>query len=407
MRQNAKEGESNMKIIVASDAFSETVSATGAASILEEKSRQYFPGCEVMKVPLSNGDEGVLEALCASKPLQRRRVNVLNYRGELTETEYGVLEDQTMVLQTSSILYDSKWVDMPVRNRLMGSTSYGVGQLIRIGLDEGYRRFYIGAGNSLAFDGGSACIAALGARFYDTGGRQMEPSGNNLRKLARIDLSSLDERLKESEIVIMTTVNNPVVGEDGTAYVYAALAGGGPDELINLERGMRRYVEVLQELTEKELSNMAGLGAAGGLPTALYAACGGKVKSGFSMVLRLIDFENILTNANLVIVGQAALTPYTIYRTAVSGISLYCKARGIPVAVIAGRIEQDAEMIYGYGVTSMIAAVNTYMQEDQYEEDLPHLLSDAADNMFRMIGCGIQIQEKEKPAFTINFKRRI
>ena len=193
----------------------------------------------------------------------------------------------------------------------------------------------------------------------------------------------------------MCAVNNMLLGVDGATYVYGAQNGGDPNELLRLEHGMRKYADCLEATTGISIRNAIGGGAAGGLPVSLMAFLGAKLQSGVSTVLQLMDFEKIIEDASMVVVGEGMFDKTSIYGKALTGIGMLCKSRGVPVVALVGRVGYDAKILYEFGISSVISSVEAIMDEGEAIEDAEKYLAYAAEKMFRLLAVGIQIQAKE------------
>lgn len=384
-----------MKIVLAPDSFKGSLSAAAVASILKRKAEELFEDCDIREVPLANGDSGTIDTLTTVLGGFTEKAMARNYLGETVEAVYGVIKGDTMIIEASELLQEKQMDIHSIHRKMMLSSSAGVGELILQGLDRGYRKIYIGAGSSVVNDGGMGCMHALGVRFYDEDGRPLEASGIHLEKVARIDTDGLDERLADTELTVMCAVNNELIGSEGTTYTYGAQNGAGPEELLLLERGMRSYGQLLEKLSGQEICMAAGAGACGGLPASLMAVCKAHLQSGISTVLKLMDFESIVADASLVIVGEGNIDRTSVYGKSVCGIGMMCKALGIPVVAVVGGCRKGMEQIYQWGVTSVISSVSAMMEEDYAIENAEELLASAAERMFRLLIGGMQMQTKE------------
>ncbi len=327
-----------MKIVLAPDSFKSSLTAAEVSAILKEKALKVFPDCHILEIPLADGDKGTIDTLVSVLNGQYINVEANNYLGIPTSVKCGIIHEDTFVIEATELLLDKGDSDATLQSKLMLSSSYGVGQLILSGLDKGFRKFYIGAGASMANDGGMGCAQALGVKFYNEIGKEIDGAGISLQCISRIDDSSIDPRIQNSEITVMCSVNNVLTGDEGTTFVYGAQNGGGPDELLALEKGMRNYARLLEVMKGLTICDVVYTGACGGLPAALMAFCNAKLTSGISTILRLIHLEELLEGASFVVVGEGKLDSTTIYGKAIMGIGTLCKAKGIPVVAIVGTI---------------------------------------------------------------------
>ena len=384
-----------MKLLFAPDAFKDSVSARTVSGIVRRKAEEIFTHCEMEEIPLADGDKGTVEVLTAALNGKIEQTTVRNYEGAPIQVTYGILDDNTAVLEAGQVLQDGGSLESSMRHKLLFSSSAGVGELIRHVLESGYRRIIIGAGTGVVNDGGMGCAHALGVAFYNQKGERLHPSGIALKDIDRIDVSGLDERLREAEVTVLCPVRNELFGDEGATYVYGAMNGGGPEELILLEKGMRHYAHKLTQATGVQVGGLAGAGAGGGLPAALKAFCNAELKNGISTVLKMICFEQRVERANLVVVGEGVLDGTSVYGKAISGIGMMCKAKQIPVVALVGRLDKDANRLYHYGISAVMSSVGSIMTQEEATQNAEALIEEAAERMFRLLAVGMQMQHGE------------
>lgn len=162
------------------------------------------------------------------------------------------------------------------RERLdpLRATSYGTGELLRAMLDAGCRKILLGIGGSATNDGGAGMMQVLGARFLDAAGKELEPGGAALERLERIDLTGWDKRVQEASITVACDVTNPLCGPQGASAVYGPQKGADAPMAALLDKALARYAEVIQRQLGKDVAQLPGAGAAGGLGAGLLAFCG-------------------------------------------------------------------------------------------------------------------------------------
>ena len=149
------------------------------------------------------------------------------------------------------------------------TTTYGTGEMIKDALSRGFTDISIAIGGSATNDGGMGCMEALGVRFLDKEGKSLRGRGENLEKIASIDLTGLERRIKDARFTVMCDVTNPLCGKDGATYTFGAQKGGTPQMLDRLERGMENYRNILLSSFGVNVDEIPGSGAAGGLGACL------------------------------------------------------------------------------------------------------------------------------------------
>jgi glycerate kinase len=253
-----------MRIIVAPDSFKGSVSALDAATAMEKGIKQVFTDAEVIKLPIADGGEGTVEALVAATVGQVVYQSVIGPLGDKVNAFWGVMGDgETAVIEMAAASGLPLLTEDKRDPRI--TTTYGTGELVKAALDRGLRRIIIGLGGSATNDGGSGMAQALGARFLDIEGHELPFGGAALTKLARVELSRLDSRLKDTTIKVACDVDNPLCGPNGASAVYGPQKGAGPAMVSQLDEALGHFADKAQRATGRDVANTPGAGAAGGL----------------------------------------------------------------------------------------------------------------------------------------------
>lgn len=346
----------NMKIVIAPDSFKGSIDAKGAANALEKgllSAAGDELALEIVKVPIADGGEGTLSAMVGEENFDFAIVNgplgapakaALGYLGETAVIEMAQAAGLTLV--------DPK--ELCAKN----ATTYGVGEMIRHALDKGYRRFLFTAGGSATNDGGTGMLAALGGKFYDKKGTGFVPTGGTLALIHRIDLGELDARLAECHFTVATDVKNPLCGNEGATYVYARQKGATDEELAEMEAGMKHYATLVNLMTERSISSMAGAGAGGGVAVPLLAFCKAEIVSGIEAVLELARFDSCLSGADFVFTGEGKIDAQSLYGKAISGVARAAAKGSVPVICFVGCVGGDREELKTLGVSEIYATAD-------------------------------------------------
>ena len=351
--------------------------------------KKVFADAEFMCVPVADGGEGTVEAFISSIGGEYRSVEVTAPNGKRIRAKYGILPDEKVVLEMAAA---SGLPLVPKGERdVMRATTYGTGELIKAALNENCKQIYIGIGGSATNDGGLGMAQALGYSFLDKDGREVGFGGMELKNIVKIDSSNADKRLKDKEIIVMSDVTNPLCGDLGASAVYGPQKGATPDQVRELDEGLKHFSLIIKEQLGLDLANMPGAGAAGGLGAGLVAFTGAKVKSGIEAILEACDFHEKLKWADLVITGEGKIDRQSAYGKVISGISQAAKKDGVPVVAVSGSIEYGAEAIYDKGVASMEAAVCKPMALDEAIGNAEVLVENAVERMMRAIKIGQEI----------------
>lgn len=310
--------------------------------------KQYIPDCEVVGIPMADGGEGTTDAVLAAVGGKRREVKVRGPLGGEVVATYGILPDGSAIMEMSA----ASGITLVNTNELspMKASSYGTGQMILDALEQGVTKLTISLGGSATNDGGIGAMAALGVKFKDADGQELEPIGASLGKIREIDRTELERRLKHVRMQVMCDVTNPLCGAQGATYVFGPQKGGTPEELEQLEQGMQNYASVLRSTIGTDVSPLPGSGAAGGLGASLRAFCQATVLSGIETVLDLVDFDRKAADADLVITGEGCLDGQSASGKVVFGIGQHCKKLSVPAVAIVGSRKASVEEVAAYGI---------------------------------------------------------
>ena len=334
-----------MKVLLCSDSFKHSMSALEVCKSLAAGLRAEREDLELTLLPLADGGEGTVQALVDATGGKMVETQVHDPLMRTIPAVFGLLgSGQTAVMEMAAASGIEKLAEHE-RNPFF-ATSYGTGELIRSALDQGCQRIILGIGGSATIDGGAGLLHALGARFYDHKKEQIRPTGEKLNDIHHIDISQLDERLKDTAISIAGDVENPLTGPNGAAYVYGPQKGARPDDLEILDRNLESYARLLQHHTSQNLLAMPGLGAAGGLALSLLAFSRATLESGFSLVARELNLEKEIRENDLIITGEGKIDAQTPYGKTPFGVARLANQHNKPVIAVAGSLEADHPEVF-------------------------------------------------------------
>lgn len=348
-----------MKIIIAPGAYKHSLSATAAAQAMARGWREARPHDELILQPIADGGNGTLDAWMAQGGT-RLRVAVHDPLLRPIEAEYGMLPDgRTAVIEMAlaSGLELLAASELDVRR----ASTYGTGELLRHALEQGARRFIIGMGGSATVDGGAGALQALGVRLLDERGAELAAGGAALAALAQVDASGLDGRWRECEIIIASDVENPLLGAQGAAAVFAPQKGASAADVRVLEAALTRFADVVQAQHGVALHTLTGAGAAGGLSAGLLAFLGGRIQSGIDLLLEFTRFEDVLRGADLVLTGEGQMDEQTISGKGPIGVARLARQQGVPTIALVGGLNVHDRLLHAEGIAAAFALVDRPM----------------------------------------------
>lgn len=341
------------KIVVASDSFKGSLTSLDVAQNVEKAIREVYPLCDVLKVNVADGGEGTMEALQQTLGGVRVSLVVKDPLGREIEATYVILNDGVTAVVEMSAASGLPLLKSDERNPLKTST-YGTGQLICDALDRGCRKILVGIGGSATNDAGMGMLQALGYRFLDAQGNQLQPVGENLQLVSSIDSTGRHPYLDKTEFVVACDVKAPLYGRNGAAYVFAPQKGADQKMVEMLDAGLRHFSEVSSAMAGYDCSQMQGTGAAGGLGYAFRQYLDARLERGIEMVLDAIGFDDIISGADLVITGEGRVDSQTLTGKTPFGVAQHAHRQRIPVVVIGGSVEIDVLQVREAGFNDVI-----------------------------------------------------
>jgi len=335
-----------MHILIAPNAFKNSVNAEAAAAAillgLEQSRLRFTAEC----FPVGDGGDGTGDLLMARlgaemigvparDPLGRERMSYFGLAGSGSSADgRGAPATAIIEMANASGLRLLAAQDLAP----LHAASWGTGDLIRAALKKSPGRIIVGMGGSATVDGGTGILSALGVRFLDGEGREINDLPAGLAGLATIDLAGLDPRLKQVELTVLCDVDNPLLGSHGAAAIFGPQKGAGPQDVVQLERALQRFSDVVQRQFGVALADLSRGGTAGGAAAGLHGVLGARLEDGIDYFLKLAGFEEALAPAHWVITGEGSLDEQTLKGKGPFGVAKAAKSKGIPVIGLAGRL---------------------------------------------------------------------
>ena len=355
------------RVLLAIDSFKGSVSSAQAEAAVAEGVRRVWPDAEVRALPLADGGEGTLDAIaaCGGELVSCEVVGPLGDRVPARMLRDGARESAVIEMAEAAGIGYSPCTE----SAALAASTYGVGELMLRAVRAGAKTLYIGLGGSATNDGGTGMLQALGARVVDDQGCDVAPGLGGLERVASVDLAPALEVLGGVRIVVLSDVENPLVGRRGALSVFGAQKGlptGDPEALRRYDNWMVGYGRLLDaaiiEARARELLRspegartfgsvlgVPGAGAAGGLGAALLAL-GAELRSGVETVLDLVGFDGRVRDVDLVITGEGNMDEQSAAGKAPVGVARRAKRYGKPVVAVVGGRADSLDAVYEQGI---------------------------------------------------------
>ncbi|MFC1897786.1 glycerate kinase [Chloroflexota bacterium] len=380
----AEVGTQPIKIVIAPQSFKGSLNAQEVAQAIATGIKRILANAETIMIPLADGGEGTVKALVYGTNGQILATEVTGPLGEKVTAKWGILGDKVSAVVEMAAASGITLVPPEKLNPLV-ATTYGTGELIRAALDAGCRRLIIGIGGSATNDGGAGMAQALGAKLLDEGGKQLPWGGAALAKLRRIDITGLDRRLSECEIIAACDVTNPLCGKQGASRVYGPQKGATKEMCQQLDEALTNYAEIVKRDLGLDVMDMPGAGAAGGLGAGLVSFLKASMMPGIEIVSEVVGLTNYLKEASLVFTGEGRIDSQTLFGKTVAGVSTKAKALHIPVVAIAGEVAGDYKELYQHGIDVTLSIAPGPISLKQSMANAEQLITDAAERALRLI----------------------
>ncbi|MEZ8135948.1 glycerate kinase [Vibrio splendidus] len=392
-----------MKIVIAPDSFKESLSAVSVAACIEKGFREIFPDAEYVTLPLADGGEGTVDVLLQGLAGHKRTHQVEGPLGALVNAEWAMLEpsdsnpNKTALIEIAA----ASGLDLlkPEQRDPLVASSFGTGQLILEAIEQGAQTIILGLGGSATNDGGAGIVQALGGRLLDSkvqddDGQELNRGGAALAKLASIDLTGLDSRCADIELIVACDVDNPLCGDNGASHIFGPQKGATPEQVLMLDKALANFAQIAESQGcvggDDPVQERAGYGAAGGTPMGLGLLFNMQIKPGIEMVLDVLQADEVLKGADLVITGEGQMDNQTLQGKTPYGIAKRASLQGIPTIGIAGSLGTEVEALYGE-MSSLFGTVRSPQPLNQVLKEAEMNLTRTARNIAATLKLGRRI----------------
>ncbi|URZ07914.1 glycerate kinase family protein [Clostridium felsineum] len=378
----------NFTVVLAPDSFKESMTAKEVCSAMEKGIKRVNDKVNCISVPMADGGEGTMQSLVDATGGKIYSIEAVGPLLNKVQAQYGILGNGEVGVIEMASASGIHLVPLDKRNPLV-TTTYGTGELIKACLDKGVKKILIGIGGSATNDGGAGAIKALGAKFLDEKGADIGLGGGNLDKLSKIDLSQLDSRLNKVEIEVACDVSNPLCGENGASNIFGPQKGATKEIIEVLDKNLEHYAKIIKKQLNKDVMDVSGAGAAGGLGAGLVAFVDGKLKPGIELVIKYSLLEEKLKNCDFVLTGEGSIDYQTKFGKTPIGVAKLAKKYNKPVIALAGKVGSGIEDLYEEGIDSIFGIVRGAETLEKALKDGKENIEKASENVMRLINLSI------------------
>jgi glycerate kinase len=383
-----------MRILICPDSYKECLPARQVAEHIARGIKRVRISDEIKILPLADGGEGTVSSLVDATGGEFVWLRVHDPLLREIDSFFGILGDgKTAVIEMASA--SGLALLKPGERDPWIATTLGTGELIKHALDKGCRKIIVGVGGSATNDGGMGAVAALGVRFLDENGDDLEPGGGSLSRLAGLEITGLDRRIHECEIYVLCDVTNPLTGKEGASLVYGPQKGADPAMAEDLDHNLHHYAGLIKKHLGKDVEHIPGSGAAGGLSAGLVAFADARIRPGFEMVSEITDIARWIAWADLIITGEGKIDFQTPFGKTVFGVASLAQKSNKTVIAIAGSLGKGYKIMHEKGLCCMVSVTDKPMPLSEAIDNAGPLLEDTAEEIFRLIQLGAELNSKD------------
>ncbi|MGG3858506.1 glycerate kinase [Metabacillus fastidiosus] len=385
-----------MKLVIIPSGFKECLDAEDVAFAMERGVRRFDKSIDLEVVPMIDGGEGFVKTIIRLKKGDLIYKKVTGPVGQKISSYFGIFTEngkRVAVIEMAAVA-GLKLVPQDERNPLK-TTTYGVGQLISAALDLKVDHIIFGCGDSGTSDGGAGMAQALGVQFFDKNGQLVNiKGGKDLLKASRIDMTNVDKRLNNVLIDVACNWKNVLCGEQGVARVFGPQKGATLKQVEKLSQALEHYASLIDDELGLDVRNLPGSGASGGLGAGLLAFTGAILHPRFDLIMKFINIEEKIANADIVLTAEGSLDFQTPNGKIPAEVARIAKKHHIPVIAITGTIGKGADLNYNAGIDAFISIIPRPTTLEKAMIKAPQWIEESTESVLRQISIGTEIAER-------------
>jgi glycerate kinase len=304
-----------VRVVVAPDKFSGTLTAAEAASAIRSGWLRAAPGDTVDLVPLSDGGAGFVDVLAAALTGTTTRVATTGPWGDPVVAEILRVDGGTAYVESAQCCGAA---GEPLRP--WEASTAGLATVIDAAVAAGAHRVVVGVGGTSTTDGGRGCVSALGA---------VPP---------------------QVQLVAATDVASPLLGPAGAARGFAPQKGADDAMVERMEERLRVWAA-----DSAGDPDAPGAGAGGGLGFGLSLLGAARV-SGAALVADIVGLSDRIAEADVVVTGEGTIDWSSLRGKVVAEVARRAVEHGRPCIVLAGQSSVGSREAAAAGIDEVHSA---------------------------------------------------
>lgn len=364
------------RILVACDSFKGFFSSQEVNSLIASKIKETRSDFEVSTLALGDGGEGTLDAI--SRLIQCEEIELAVH-----DSCMNIITTKVLVHRRTGILEVAKinGIMMTPLDRFYATTTYGTGEAIHLLHKAGVRDFVLCLGGSATNDMGIGILEALGATITFNDGSIKHSTSSNFNDIVEINLNDVRAKYSDCRFTLLCDVKNIAIGKNGCTYVYASQKGARDEDLYQLDLGITHVASLLTLQSGIDSTQIAGSGAAGGIPCMFLTLFPTVIKSGIEHLLEISDFENKIKHVDCIITGEGCIDMQSSQGKFISGILEMAKKYNKDCYAIGGIVKSDFNELRMQGWKDVIGTVHEPHSQKNLQENKVKRLQDAVEKL--------------------------
>ena len=359
-----------MKVLIAVNEFKGSLTSLEIGENISDKLKSNYDYISSIVQPIADGGDGFLSIF---KGFNKEKFTTINAVHEECGVNYLInLEKKEAVIEVAEVI-GLKYLTEEQKNPHI-TTTVGLGKLISFLLDKGIEHFIIGLGGSATNDCGIGMLNELGIKFSDEYGATCKHGINDLKKISNINTAGINGKLKNSRFTIISDVNNPLIGPNGSTYVFSKQKGLKEIEFQKVDSYIERFANLVNIKTNLNNALKEGSGAAGGLGFAFMTFCNATIQSGSQFMINYLGLEEIIQKMDIIVTGEGKLDRQSYMGKAPIEIAKIAKRFNKKVIFLAGSIlddeledltDEDKKLIdVSFSIQRQFTSLNTAMTKE-------------------------------------------
>ncbi|MEO9476162.1 MAG: glycerate kinase [Cyclobacteriaceae bacterium] len=328
-----------MKILIAPNTFKGSLDAFEVARSLESGLAQGKLSVDLEICPIADGGDGTLPIAASYFSGDLISVDTVDALGRPLVARYGWSESSNTALIELAEASGIRHLGKDELNPWKAST-YGTGLILKEVLRRSPKDVYLTIGGSASIDGAVGLLEGVGVKFLDRYGKVLNGlNPSRILEIDGVDIREVEEILKGVSMKILCDVENPLLGSEGSAEVFAPQKGANQNDVLKLEDALTHLSDVIKKDFGLDIQKLKHGGAAGGVAAVLHGVLGADLIDGANFILDVSGFRDKLNFADIVITGEGKIDGQTLSGKGPGLVAVEAKKAGKRVIGFCGATE--------------------------------------------------------------------